>query len=159
MIDESESVTETQIDFSMLDGFEQLRAFFDGRLPGAPIADTLGLENFGGEPGAIHVELVPAHRHYNPLGTVHGGVMATLLDTAAACSVHSTLVPGESYTSVDLNVKFLRPVTTDSGRLRAEGSVLQRGRRTALAQAHLYDAQRRLVAHATSTCMIFPADD
>jgi uncharacterized protein (TIGR00369 family) len=134
-----------------LDGFEQLLAFFDGRLPSAPIAETLGLENFGGERGAIHVELVPEHRHYNPIGSVHGGVLATLLDTAAACSVHSTLAPGERYTSLDL-----RPVTTDSGRLRGEGSVIQRGRRTALAAAELYDAHGRLVAHATSTCMIFP---
>lgn len=148
-------MTETQIDLATLDGFEQLEAFFDGRLPSAPIADTLGLENFGGEPGAIHVELVPEYRHYNPIGSVHGGVMATLLDTAAACSVHSTLAPGERYTSLDLTVKFLRPVTTDSGRLRCEGSVIQRGRRTALAQAQLYDAHGRLVAHATSTCMIF----
>jgi uncharacterized protein (TIGR00369 family) len=84
--------------------------------------------------------------------------MSTLLDTAAACSVHSTLAVGERYTSLDLNVKFLRPVTTESGRLRCEGSVLQRGRRTALAEARLYDAQRRLVAHATSTCMIFPVE-
>ena len=151
-------MTETQIDLSTLDGFEQLQAFFDGRLPSAPIADTLGLENFGGAPGAIHVELVPEHRHYNPIGSVHGGVMATLLDTAAACSVHSTLAPGERYTSLDLTVKFLRPVTTDSGRLRCEGSVIQRGRRTALAQAQLYDVHGRLVAHATSTCMIFPAE-
>ena len=135
-----------------------IEAFFDGRLPSAPIADTLGLENFGGEPGAIHVELVPEYRHYNPIGSVHGGVMATLLDTAAACSVHSTLAPGERYTSLDLTVKFLRPVTTDSGRLRCEGSVIQRGRRTALAQAQLYDVHGRLVAHATSTCMIFPAE-
>jgi uncharacterized protein (TIGR00369 family) len=101
---------------------------------------------------------VPGHRHYNPIGSVHGGVLATLLDTAAACSVHSTLAAGERYTSLDLNVKFLRAVTVDSGRLRCEGSVLQRGRRTALAEARLYDARRRLVAHATSTCMIFPAD-
>jgi uncharacterized protein (TIGR00369 family) len=158
----SGSVTETQTpdlaDFAEMGGFEQLMALFDGRLPGPPIADTLGLDGFGGEPGAIHVELVPERRHYNPLGTVHGGVIATLLDTAAACSVHSMLAPGERYTSVDLNVKFLRPVNTDSGRLRAEGSVIQRGRRTALAQAHLYDAQRRLVAHATSTCMIFAVE-
>ena len=78
-----------------------------------------------------------------------------MLDTAAACSVHSTLAAGERYTSVDLTVKFLRAVTVESGRLRAEGSVIQRGRRTALAQAQLFDAQGRLVAHATSTCMIF----
>jgi uncharacterized protein (TIGR00369 family) len=158
----SGSVTETQLPdpsvLAAMDGFEQLMALFDGRLPGPPIADTLGLDGFGGEPGAIHVELVPEHRHYNPLGTVHGGVMATLLDTAAACSVHSTLAAGERYTSVDLTVKFLRPVTVESGRLRAEGSVIQRGRRTALAQAQLYDAQRRLVAHATSTCMIFAVE-
>jgi uncharacterized protein (TIGR00369 family) len=147
--------TQSQPDVSTLDGFEQLQAIFDGRLPAPPIAETLDLDGFGGRPGAIHVELVPHRRHYNPLGSVHGGVLATLLDTAAACSVHSTLAPGELYTSLDLTVKFLRPVTVDSGRLRCEGSVLQRGRRTALAQAQLYDAQGRLVAHATSTCMIF----
>jgi uncharacterized protein (TIGR00369 family) len=152
-------VTETQTDDSAslaeLDGFAQLQAIFMGDHPGAPIADTLGLDGFGGEPGSIRVELVPEHRHYNPLGTVHGGVLATMLDTAAACSVHSTLAAGERYTSVDLTVKFLRAVTVESGRLRAEGSVIQRGRRTALAQAQLVDAQGRLVAHATSTCMIF----
>jgi uncharacterized protein (TIGR00369 family) len=141
-----------------LDGFAQLQAIFLGDHPGAPIAETLGLDGFGGEPGAIHVELVPEHRHYNPLGTVHGGVLSTLLDTAAACSVHSTLAPGDTYTSLDLTVKFLRPVTVDSGRLRCEGSVIQRGRRTALAEARLYDAHGRQVAHATSTCMIFPAE-
>jgi uncharacterized protein (TIGR00369 family) len=144
-----------QLDVGGMDGFEQLQAIFDGRLPGAPIADLIGLDGFGGERGAIHVELVPRHDHYNPIGSVHGGVISALLDTACGCSVHSTLAPGEVYTSLDLTVKFLRPVTVDSGRLRCEGSVLQRGRRTALAQAQLYDAQRRLVAHATSTCMIF----
>jgi uncharacterized protein (TIGR00369 family) len=88
---------------------------------------------------------------------VHGGVLATLLDTAAACSVHSTLEVGEMYTSMDLTTKFLRAVTVESGLLTCEGSVLQRGRRTALAQASLTDEQGRLIAHATSTCMIFPA--
>jgi uncharacterized protein (TIGR00369 family) len=155
-------VTETQLpdlaSLAALDGFAQLRAIFMGDHPGAPIAETLGLDGFGGEVGAIHLELTPQLKHYNPLGTVHGGVISTLLDTAAACSVHSTLAPGETYTSVDLTVKFLRAVTVESGRLRCEGSVIQRGRRTALGQAQLYDARRRLVAHATSTCMIFPAD-
>jgi uncharacterized protein (TIGR00369 family) len=148
-------VTETQSDISTLDGFEQLQAIFDGRLAGAPIADLIGLDAFGGERGAIHVELVARPEHYNPLGSVHGGIISALLDTACGCSVHSTLAAGELYTSLDLTVKFLRPVTVDSGRLRAEGEVLQRGRRTALAQARLYDSDRRLVAHATSTCMIF----
>jgi uncharacterized protein (TIGR00369 family) len=148
-------MTETRVDPATMNGYEQLMAMGEGLLPGAPIAETLGMINFGGEPGAITVELDPEHRHYNPLGSVHGGVISTLLDTAAGCSVHSTLQPGEGYTSLDLTVKFLRPVTTESGRLRAEGSVLQRGRRTALAQAQVFDASGKLVAHATSSCMIF----
>jgi uncharacterized protein (TIGR00369 family) len=97
--------------------------------------------------------------HYNPLGSVHGGVISTLLDTAAACAVHTTLAVGELYTSVDLTVKFLRPVTVDSGLLTCEGTVIQRGRRTALAQAQLSDESGRLVAHATSTCLIMRAGD
>ena len=149
-------MTQTQPDLATLDGMEQLRLIFEGVLPPAPIAETLGMVEFGGERGSIHVGLDPEHRHYNPLGTVHGGVLSTLLDTAAACSVHSTLEPGERYTSLDLTVKFLRPVTVESGRLRAIGRVVQRGRRTALAEAQLYDASDRLVAHATSSCMIFP---
>src|SRR5690349_22343476 len=138
-----------------MDGFEQLMALFDGRLPGPPIGDTLGLEGFGGEPGAIHVELVPEHRHYNPLGTVHGGVLATLLDTAAACAVHSTLPAGVGYTSLDLTTKFLRPASIASGTLTCEGTVLSKGRRTALAQAVITDARGGMVAHATSSCMLF----
>lgn len=136
-------------------GLEQLRAMASGDLPAAPIAETIGMENFGGDEGSIHVELVPQRRHYNPLGTVHGGVLSTMLDTAAGCSVHSTLAAGEGYTSLDLTVKFLRRVTTESGRLRAEGRVIHRGRRTALAEALLFDAAGRQVAHATSSCMIF----
>ncbi len=154
----TETQTDPALDPSALDGYQQLQAMFAGRIPGAPVAETLGMDRFHGERGAITVELVPQRSHYNPLGTVHGGILSTLLDTAAACSVHSTLAPGELYTSLDLTVKFLRPVTVDSGRLRCEGAVLQRGRRTALAQAHLYDARDRLVAHATSTCMIFSPD-
>jgi uncharacterized protein (TIGR00369 family) len=152
-------MTQTQPDLATLDGMEQLRLIFEGELPPPPIAETLGLVDFGGERGAISVGLVPERRHYNPLGTVHGGVLATLLDTAAACSVHSTLEPGERYTSLDLTVKFLRPVTVESGRLRAVGKVVQRGRRTSLAEAQVFDAADRLVAHATSSCMIFPPPD
>lgn len=148
-------MTETQTDPLTMTGLEQLQAMSDGRLPGPPIGALVGLENFGGTEGSIHVELVPRHDHYNPLGTVHGGIISTLLDTAAGCSVHSTLAVGEGYTSLDLTVKFLRAVTVDSGRLRAQGSVIHRGRRTALAEAVLVDAAGKQVAHATSTCMIF----
>src|SRR6478752_394566 len=138
-----------------MSGYDQLMAMRNGQLPPPPIAETLGMVNFDGEPGAIFVELDPEIRHYNPLGSVHGGVISTLLDTAAGCSVHSLLEPGELYTSLDLTVKFLRPATVDSGRLRATGRVIQRGRRTALAEAQLVDASGKLVAHATSSCMIF----
>jgi len=148
-------MTQTQPDLSTLDGMQQLQLMIEGELPPAPIAETLGMVDFGGERGAISVALVPERRHYNPLGTVHGGVISTLLDTAAACSVHSTLAAGEAYASLDLTVKFLRPVTVDSGRLTATGSVIQRGRRTALAQAQLTDEAGKVVAHATSSCMVF----
>jgi uncharacterized protein (TIGR00369 family) len=151
-------MTQTQLDPAevlSMDGFEQLKAFADGQLPPAPIAETLGMSNFQVERGSVSVELTAERRHYNPLGSVHGGVISTLLDTAAACSVHTTLAPGEAYTSLDLTVKFLRPATVESGTLRAVGTVVQRGRRTALAEAQLFDESGKLLAHATSSCMIF----
>ncbi len=148
-------MTQTQVDPFQMDGYEQLMAMGDGRLAPPPIAETLGLVNFAGERGAISVELLPQHRHYNALGSVHGGVLSTMLDTAAGCSVHSTLAVGEAYTSLDLTVKFLRPATVESGMLRARGRVIQRGRRTALAEAQVFDSHDKLVAHATSSCMIF----
>lgn len=141
-----------------LDGLGQLLAMRDGELPPPPIMDTLGFTDLRPEPGRVVVEMPAAEFHYNPLGGVHGGVISTLLDTAAACAVHTTLAVGELYTSLDLTVKFLRPVTVESGLLTCEGTVIQRGRRTALAQAQLTDGHGRLVAHATSTCMIFPAE-
>lgn len=141
-----------------LDGLDQLLAMRAGEMPPPPIMDTLGVTDLRPEAGRVVVEMPAAEFHYNPLGSVHGGVISTLLDTAAACAVHTTLAAGELYTSVDLTVKFLRPVTVDSGLLTCEGTVIQRGRRTALAQAQLTDGNGRLAAHATSTCMIFPVE-
>jgi uncharacterized protein (TIGR00369 family) len=138
-----------------LDGLGQLQAMVDGELPPPPIMATLGVTGFRPERGRVVVEMPAAEFHYNPLGGVHGGVISTLLDTAAGCAVQSTLAVGERYTSLDLTVKFLRAVTVDSGLLTGEGDVIQRGRRTALARAQLTDAHGRLVAHATSSCMIF----
>ncbi|HSV37562.1 MAG TPA: PaaI family thioesterase [Nocardioidaceae bacterium] len=152
-------MTQTQADMAeilTMDGFEQLTAFTNGQFPPAPISHTLGMTNFQVERGSVSVELKAEQRHYNPIGSVHGGVISTLLDTAAACSVHTTLAPGEIYTSLDLTVKFLRPVTVESGTLRAVGTVIQRGRRTALAEAKLYDEAGKLVAYASSSCMIMP---
>ena len=147
-----------QLDMSTLltlDGLGQLRAMVEGEAPRPPIMDTLDICGFEAERGRVVVALRAQEFHYNPLGTVHGGVLATLLDTAAACAVHSTLEVGEMYTSMDLTTKFLRAVTVESGLLTCEGTIVQRGRRTALAQAALTDEAGRLVAHATSTCMIF----
>ncbi|MEU5829436.1 PaaI family thioesterase [Micromonospora tulbaghiae] len=137
-------------------GLELMRAMIAGELAAPPIMHLVDMSRMEAEEGRVAVELLPQEFHYNPLGTVHGGVLSTLLDTAAACAVHTTLPAGVGYTSLDLNVKFLRPVTVDTGLLRCEGTVLQRGRRTALAEARLTDTANRLVAHATSTCLIFP---
>jgi uncharacterized protein (TIGR00369 family) len=141
-------------------GLAMLRAMIAGELAPPPVMLLLGMERLEVDAGRVVVELLPQEFHYNPLGSVHGGVLSTLLDTATGCAVHTTLPPGVGYTSLDLNVKFLRPVTTGSGTLRCEGTVIQRGRRTALAEATLTDAADRLVAHATSTCLLFdlPAD-
>jgi uncharacterized protein (TIGR00369 family) len=131
-----------------------MQAMSTGELPPPPIMDLVGLGGVTAVEGSVTFYLDPQEFHYNPLGTVHGGVLSTMLDSAAACSVHSTLPAGVAYTSLDLNVKFLRPVTIASGRLRCSGAVLQRGRRSALAEARLTDAAGRLVAHAMSTCLI-----
>lgn len=138
-----------------MNGLEQLRCVERGLIPRAPVIDTVDASGFQVEEGRVVVEMRAQEFHYNPLGSMHGGMIATLLDTAAGCAVHSTLAVGESYTSLDLTTKFLRTVTVASGLLRCEGTVVQRGRRTALAQAELRDEAGRLVAHATSTCMIF----
>ncbi|BCJ55679.1 aromatic compound degradation protein PaaI [Actinoplanes sp. NBRC 14428] len=138
-------------------GLELLRAMARGDLPGPPVMNMIDMSGMEVTEGSVTVYLEPQEFHYNPLGTVHGGVLSTLLDTAAACSVHSTLPAGVGYTSLDLTVKFLRPVTLASGRLATTGTVLQRGRRTALAEARMTDTAGRLVAHATSSCMIFDA--
>ena len=136
-------------------GREVLDAMVAGELPYPPIADTLGFDSFEVGDGRIAVTLRAQEFHYNPIGVVHGGVIATLLDTAAACAVHTTLAAGEAYTSLDLNVKFVRAMTLDSGLVRAEGRVMHRGGRTAVAEASLFDERGKLLAHATSTMILF----
>jgi uncharacterized protein (TIGR00369 family) len=137
------------------DGLEFLRAILHGTLPGAPVASTLDFEPAEVEAGRVVFEFTPAEFHYNPIGSVHGGVLSTLCDSACGCAVQSSLPAGTSYTSLDLTVKFLRPVTIATGRMRCEGTVTHLGRRSALAQASLTDAGGKLYAHATSSCMIF----
>ncbi|MFI8287765.1 PaaI family thioesterase [Streptomyces sp. NPDC085614] len=138
-------------------GLDFLRELVAGRLPGAPIGALLGFALEEVEHGRAVFTFEPGEEHYNPIGSVHGGAYATLLDSAAGCAVHSTLPQGMAYTSLDLSTRFLRPITLGTGKIRAIGTVMSQGRRTALAEAGLYDASDRLLGHATSTCMIFPA--
>jgi uncharacterized protein (TIGR00369 family) len=137
------------------DGLAFLEALLDGRLPAAPIANTLDFTPVSVEAGVVVFEFTPAEFHYNPIGTVHGGMIATVCDSACGCAVQSLLPAGSYYTSVDLSVKFLRPITTETGPVTCEGTVTHIGGRSALAQARLTDAHGKLYAHATSSCMIF----
>ncbi|MFJ9575235.1 PaaI family thioesterase [Streptomyces sp. NPDC101191] len=137
-------------------GLDFLRELIAGRLPGPPIGALLGFGLDEVEHGRAVFSFEPGEEHYNPIGSVHGGVYATLLDSAAGCAVHTTLPQGMAYTSLDLSTRFLRPITMQTGKVRAIGTVLSAGKRTALAEAGLYDDQDRLLGHATSTCMLFP---
>ncbi|ROT33275.1 PaaI family thioesterase [Micromonospora sp. HM5-17] len=143
------------------DGLALLRAVTAGEVPPPPVMHLIGLDRMTADEGRVTLEMTVQEFHYNPLGSVHGGVLSILLDTAAGCAVHSTLPAGIGYTSLDLNVKFLRPATLESGVLRCEGTVIQRGRRVALAESRLTDERGRLIAHATSSCLLFevPIDE
>jgi uncharacterized protein (TIGR00369 family) len=137
------------------DGEAFLQAILDGSLPAPPVARTLDFMPVSVRPGAVVFEISPAEFHYNPIGSVHGGVIATLCDSACGCAVQSLLPAGTYYTSLDLSVKFLRAVTFGTGTLSCEGTVTHLGGRSALAEARLTDASGRLYAHATSSCMVF----
>ncbi len=131
-----------------------MRAIIAGELPAAPIARTLGFEIVSVERGRAEFALDPAEFHYNPIGSVHGGVYATLLDSAAGCAVHTMLPAGVGYTSLDLSVKFLGPIRVGTGRVTCVGTVTHLGSRTALAEARLTAADNKLLAVATSSCLI-----
>lgn len=135
-------------------GLEFLRGIADGELPVPPIMATLGVSGVKFDDGTASFELTPQEWHYNPIGTVHGGVLSTMLDSALACAIHTTLPVGAGYTSLDLSVRFTRAATVESGTLTADGHVVTRGRRTATAEGHITDAAGRIVATATTTCLI-----
>jgi uncharacterized protein (TIGR00369 family) len=110
----------------------------------------------GAEYGKAIFEGIPEFRHYNPIGAVHGGFAATLLDSAVACSVHSTLAKGETYTTLELKLNLVRALTQETGPVRAEGKIIHRGRTIATAAGELRDQEGKLYAHASTTCMVFP---
>jgi uncharacterized protein (TIGR00369 family) len=139
------------------DGVTFLKGIVDGRLPSPPIAETLGFALVEVEKGRAVFEGVPQHRHYNPIGVVHGGFAMTLLDSALGCAVHSTLEKGEAYTTLELKVNLVRPLTKDTGPIRAEGRIVYRGRTLGTSEGDIRDVNGKLYAHATTTCMVFPA--
>jgi uncharacterized protein (TIGR00369 family) len=140
-----------------LSGLEQLRAVFDpshpDRAPG--IGKTLGFSVVELEEGRVVFGGHPDESVYNPIGTVHGGYAATLLDSAVGCAVHSALKAGQGYTTLELKVAYHRPMTKDTGPVRAEGKAIQVGRRAAFAEGRLTDLEGRVYATATSTLLVF----
>jgi uncharacterized protein (TIGR00369 family) len=136
-------------------GLDYMRAIASGELPPPPIAVLLNMGPVELEAGRAVFEGKPGEEHYNPIGVVHGGYAATLLDSVLGCAVHTTLPAGVGYTTLSLEVKFVRPVTREVERVRAAAEVVHRGRRQATAEARLTDAETgELLAHATATCLI-----
>ena len=137
-------------------GLDLMRAMFAGELPRAGIAELMDFA--GGEAGEgwVVFEGHPALCHYNPIGTVHGGYAATLLDSAMGCAVHTALKAGTGYTTIDLNVTYLRAMTERTGKVFARGEVITCGRRVATARGTLTDAAGKLLATGTTSCLVFP---
>ena len=138
-----------------LSGIEYLRKIAAGELPRPPMGDLMnfGLAELAEGRAVFTVE--PAEYHYNPIGVVHGGLAATLLDSAMGCAVHSTLPAGAGYTTLELKVNFIRAMTVETGAVRWEAEVVHVGGRTAVAEGRVLDAAGKLYAHATTTCLIF----
>jgi uncharacterized protein (TIGR00369 family) len=136
-------------------GLETLEAIFTGELPRPPIGDTLDFVPIHVEHGLAVFQGRPQGRHYNPLGTVHGGWFAALLDSAVGCAVHSTLPAGKGYTTLELKLNIVRPLTDAVPLVRAEGKLVHGGRQVATAEGRLVGPDGKLYAHATTTCLIF----
>ncbi|MBJ6762059.1 PaaI family thioesterase [Myxococcaceae bacterium JPH2] len=137
-----------------MSGLEYLRAIARGALPPAPIAVVLGFTVKDVAEGKVVFEVAPGEHQYNPIGTVHGGLAATVLDSAMGCAVHTLLPVGTAYTTLELHVNYVRPILWDSGPLTCTGEVLHQGGRVATAQGRLTDASGKLYAHGTTTCML-----
>jgi uncharacterized protein (TIGR00369 family) len=139
-----------------MSGMEYMTAVVTGEMPPPPIAVTMRLRPVELEEGRVIFEGEPGEEHYNPIGVVHGGYAATLLDSALGCAVHTTLPAGVAYTSLGLEAKYVRPITRDTGRVLCEATVLYRGRRQATAEGRLTaEDTGKLLATGTSTLMIF----
>jgi uncharacterized protein (TIGR00369 family) len=136
-------------------GLDFVRAIFEGKLPAPPIMQTIEPFDSTAEPGVVVIHSTPGFRHYNPIGLVHGGYAATLLDSAMGLAVHTMLPAGTGYTTLEFKISFIKGMTRDTGPVRTEGRTLNVGRRAATAEARITDAKGRLLAHGTTTCLVF----
>lgn len=137
-------------------GLEFLHAVADGEFPGPPIASLLDFCILSIAQGEVTFGCTPGESAYNPIGAIHGGLVCTLLDSALGCAVHSTLPAGTGYTSIELSVRYLRPLHADGSEITATGRVVKPGRRVSFAEGEVRDAAGRLVATAATSCLVFP---
>jgi uncharacterized protein (TIGR00369 family) len=137
-----------------MSGLDLMQSMLTGRLPGPPIARTLGFTMLEVAFGRAVFQCTPSLDHYNPLGGVHGGLYGTLLDSCMGCAVHTALPAGSGYTTLEYGVHLVRGMTDQTGPVRAEGKIVHVGRRMATAEGRIVDAEGRLYAHGTTTCMI-----
>ena len=138
-------------------GLEFLSALRDGKHPAPPYAIESDIWITEVEIGRVVFEAEPSALFYNPLGTVHGGWISGLLDSAMGCAVHSLLKPGQAYTTVDMTINFVRPVFANTGRLKCEGKIIHPGNRIATSEGRVWDQNGKLVAHGSETCFIMAA--
>lgn len=136
-------------------GLDFLSALRDGRYPAAPYAVETDIWITEIESGRVVFEADPSARFYNPLGTVHGGWISGLIDSAMGCAVHSLLKAGQAYTTIDMTVSFVRPVFAKTGRLKCEGKIVHAGSRIATSEGRVWDQGGKLVAHGSETCLIW----
>jgi uncharacterized protein (TIGR00369 family) len=137
-----------------LSGFEFLQKIAAGEYPGPPLAALMNFSLVELQEGRAIFAVEPAEYHYNPIGVVHGGLTATLLDSAMGCAVHSMLPVGAGYTTLELKVNFIRAMTSETGAVQCEGKLIHLGNRTATAEGRVTDDAGKLYAHATTTCLI-----
>ena len=138
-------------------GLDFLQGMISGKNPNPPICQVLNFHLAEAAPGRAVFSGTPEGRFYNPIGSVHGGWAATLLDSALGCAIFTTLNKGDGWTTLDLKINYVRGLNKDTGLLRAEGRLIHRGRTIATSEGDLKDSAGKLYAHATTTCMIFPA--
>ncbi len=138
-----------------LSGLEFLQAWIDGSIPSPPISQVFDFDAAAVEKGRVVFSGTPDARFYNPIGTVHGGWGATLLDSCMACAIHSTLERGQGYTTLEIKINYVRAMTDRTGRVEAEGKVVHVGKQVATAEGWLRDTQGRILAHGSTTCMVF----